>query len=192
MCKNHYKKAKSLFLQPDQSSMYLALLVSAVLSLCAGDPYVPGNPGAAWTEEEILITKTKLFHMYSHYDNAPKALRLGFHDCIKYADGTGGCDGCLNWKGMDVKLDVKIHGRNLKPEDGAGNNGLGDIVRNLERIYTESNFPHGAPALSSSPKDLGWTSQDPWEKMRVQVHHVGNLTLCRSALNFEQYHQVRC
>ena len=159
--------------------MYLALLVSAVLSLCAGDPYVPGNPGAAWTEEEILITKAKLFHMYSHYDNAPKALRLGFHDCIKYADGTGGCDGCLNWKGMDVKLDVKMHGRNLKPEDGAGNNGLGDIVRILERIYTESNFPHGAPALSSSPKDLGWSRADLWAfSSMIAVEHgvmVNNL-----------------
>merc|ERR1719483_543290 len=179
MCKNHYKKAKSLFLQPDQSSMYLALLVSAVLSLCAGDPYVPGNPGAAWTEEEILITKTKLFHMYSHYDNAPKALRLGFHDCIKYADGTGGCDGCLNWKGMDVKLDVKMHGRNLKPEDGAGNNGLGDTVRLFEQIYTETNFPHGAPALSSSPKDLGWSRADLWAfSSMIAVEHgvmVNNL-----------------
>ena len=27
-----------------------------------------------------------------------KLLRLTFHDCFKYKDGTGGCDGCLNWK----------------------------------------------------------------------------------------------
>ena len=27
-----------------------------------------------------------------------KLLRLIFHDCIPYADGSGGCDGCLNWK----------------------------------------------------------------------------------------------
>ena len=25
-----------------------------------------------------------------------KVLRLIFHDCIPYEDGTGGCDGCLN------------------------------------------------------------------------------------------------
>ena len=27
-----------------------------------------------------------------------KLMRLSFHDCFKYKDGTGGCDGCLNWK----------------------------------------------------------------------------------------------
>ena len=27
-----------------------------------------------------------------------KLLRLTFHDCFKYKDGSGGCDGCLNWK----------------------------------------------------------------------------------------------
>ena len=32
--------------------------------------------------------------------NAAKMLRLGFHDCLKYKDGTGGCDGCLNWEGV--------------------------------------------------------------------------------------------
>ena len=29
-----------------------------------------------------------------------KVLRLSFHDCIRYEDGTGGCDGCLNWHGV--------------------------------------------------------------------------------------------
>ena len=26
-----------------------------------------------------------------------KMLRLTFHDCVPYEDGTGGCDGCLNF-----------------------------------------------------------------------------------------------
>ena len=26
-----------------------------------------------------------------------KTLRLAFHDCVKYKDGSGGCDGCLNF-----------------------------------------------------------------------------------------------
>ena len=30
-----------------------------------------------------------------------KLIRLVFHDCVTYEDGTGGCDGCLNWKGMN-------------------------------------------------------------------------------------------
>ena len=142
--------------------MYLLLLASALLSLCAGDPYVPGNPGAAWTQDEILITKAKFFYWFGWTDSAAKHLRLGFHDCIKYADGTGGCDGCLNWKGMDVKLAIAAHARNLSVEDGGGNNGLGDTVRNLERFYLEANFPHGAPVLSESPKDLGWSRADLW------------------------------
>jgi hypothetical protein len=142
--------------------MYLAILACAVLSLCAGDPYVPGNPGAPWTQDEILITKTKFFHWFAYTDSAPKHLRLGFHDCIKYADGTGGCDGCLNWKGMDVKLAIAAHARNLSVEDGGGNNGLGDTVRSLEQIYLEANFPHGAPALSASPMELGWSRADLW------------------------------
>ena len=27
-----------------------------------------------------------------------------FHDCIRYADGEGGCDGCLNWHGVGHRL----------------------------------------------------------------------------------------
>ena len=27
-------------------------------------------------------------------------MRLVFHDCVRYTDGTGGCDGCLNWGGV--------------------------------------------------------------------------------------------
>ena len=25
-------------------------------------------------------------------------MRLVFHDCMRYQDGTGGCDGCINFK----------------------------------------------------------------------------------------------
>ena len=32
--------------------------------------------------------------------NAPKLIRLGFHQCLKNSDGTGGCNGCLNNHGM--------------------------------------------------------------------------------------------
>merc|ERR1719266_1323480 len=142
--------------------MYLLLLVSALLSLGAGAPYVPGTPGAPWTADEILIMKAKFFFFFSRMDNAPKHLRLGFHDCIKYADGTGGCDGCLNWHGMDQKLPAVAGGRNLPVEAGAGNNGLGKTVRDLEQIYTIANFPWGAPALTSSPQELGWSRADLW------------------------------
>ena len=48
--------------------------------------------------------KAKLFRLFRVGISAPAVLRLGFHDCLKYKDGTGGCDGCLNWHGMGVNL----------------------------------------------------------------------------------------
>ena len=38
-----------------------------------------------------------------------RVIQLGFHDCLKYKDGpegnsVDGCDGCLNWKGMDFEF----------------------------------------------------------------------------------------
>ena len=46
--------------------------------------------------------KAKLFKWFRGGNAAPGVVRLGFHDCLKYKDGTGGCDGCLNWHGMEV------------------------------------------------------------------------------------------
>ena len=83
--------------------------------------YVPGNPGAPWSHQEVIVVKSKLYSIFGKgggkdaleqiYDgenpstwedvpDAPKMLRLGFHDCLKYTDGSGGCDGCLNWEGQ--------------------------------------------------------------------------------------------
>ena len=38
------------------------------------------------------------FHMKRVTENT--FIRLGFHDCLRYEDGSGGCDGCLSWQGM--------------------------------------------------------------------------------------------
>jgi len=161
--------------------MYQVILVSVLLGLSAGAPYVPGNPGAPWTMEEMLIMKAKFFTMFSRMNNAPKHLRLGFHDCIKYADGTGGCDGCLNWKGMDTKLDIVQGARNLSVEAGSGNNGLGKTVRDLEQIYRNANFPWGTPALAASPQELGWSRADIWafsSMMAVEFGVLVNNRIC--------------
>ena len=64
-----------------------------------GSPYVPGEPGGAWTMEELLIVKAKLYAIFNRWNvvmrplnrtvtwadgpQAPKFLRLGFHDCLK-------------------------------------------------------------------------------------------------------------
>lgn len=84
---------------------------------------MPGTPGGPWTHDEVMTVKSKLFSIFNNgggtalnqlyggnshganwmdTPNAAKMLRLGFHDCLKYTDGTGGCDGCLNWEGMQI------------------------------------------------------------------------------------------
>merc|ERR1712128_301429 len=89
------------------SLTFLLLLVSY-----SSAQYVPGQPGGTWTEEEVLVVKSKLIQIISNphtpyaqlypghswtwtrMPTAAKFLRLGFHDCLKYMDGSGGCDGC--------------------------------------------------------------------------------------------------
>ena len=82
--------------------------------------YVPGTSGADWNQEEVIVVKAKIRkafttgwadlskkalsaiglpaeelkneNVYHHSKgfNAQKALRLSFHDCVKYVDGSGG------------------------------------------------------------------------------------------------------
>jgi hypothetical protein len=75
-----------------------------------------------------------------------KMLRLAFHDCVKYADGSGGCDGCLNWDGMrdlnskslSLHFDTNEH-FNMKFEGpDAVHFGLEDTVVQLEQLYAKT------------------------------------------------------
>ena len=80
------------------------------------------DPGTPWTEEEALIVKGKIVALMDKsvrktkeyldlhkkeiglkewpeslsIPDAAKLIRLGFHQCLKNSDGTGGCNGCLN------------------------------------------------------------------------------------------------
>ena len=75
-----------------------------------------------------------------------KALRLAFHDCIPYKDGSKGCDGCLN---LDEDL-----------EDNAG---LQMTVAVLEKVFEDKDFPQDlGVSLDKSPKDLGMSRADLW------------------------------
>ena len=80
---------------------------------------------AAWDDNEVETTRKRiLMTIYPEWEikremgiadsklgrnvNSGKGqctenviMRLVFHDCIPYTDGTGGCDGCMNWHGMD-------------------------------------------------------------------------------------------
>ena len=66
---------------------------------------------------------------------AEKVLRLTFHDCLKYEDGTGGCDGCLNWSGMGTRFDGGDNKRKYADVGLTDNNGLRHTVEVLEAIY---------------------------------------------------------
>ena len=81
----------------------LELALFAVI--VASERYVPGTPGASWTEEEMMTVKAKLYSIFNNgggfkameelygtpdngvtfmdVPNAAKMLRLGFHDCLK-------------------------------------------------------------------------------------------------------------
>ena len=121
--------------------------------------YVPGTPGAEWSLEETLIVKSKLYAIFNgrgyeannqlgiagtswiDVPNAAKMLRLGFHDCVKYQDGTGGCDGCLNWEGVGFRFDDSPNQFNYENIAETNNNGLEKAVMVLEGIYTDPQFP---------------------------------------------------
>ena len=138
--------------------------ISFLFSLCHSAEYVPGTPGAAWSKQEVLTVKSKLYSVFANggwealnqlYEGKPahnatwmdvptvgKVLRLGFHDCIKYQDGTGGCDGCLNWEGVGFRFENSNSGHFRYPNVGeTNNNGLDLTVEVLEGIYTDPNFP---------------------------------------------------
>ena len=76
---------------------------------------------------------------------ARKALRLAFHDCIPYKDGSKGCDGCLNLN-----------------EDFEDNSGLQMTAAVLEKVFEDPDFPSGAPKLDLGPKNLGMSRADLW------------------------------
>ena len=162
----------------------LACFTLVSIKAIHGSPYVPGEPGAAWTMEELLIVKAKLYAVFNHWGVLPpKFLRLGFHDCLKlvvytyslliliwgyalpictsyfsyarYTDGTGGCDGCLNWEGVGFRF---TEGSKFKYENvhRSNNNGLGLTVERLEGIYTDLEFPRfWAPRLTESLQQTG-------------------------------------
>eukprot|EP00930_Biecheleria_cincta_P034655 TRINITY_DN2391_c0_g1_i4.p1 TRINITY_DN2391_c0_g1~~TRINITY_DN2391_c0_g1_i4.p1 ORF type:complete len:703 (+),score=68.91 TRINITY_DN2391_c0_g1_i4:67-2175(+) len=143
-------------------------------------PYVPGEPGATWTKEEVLIVRAKVRRLlneggaliseaglatvgerWSSTPNAAKVLRLGFHDCLKYTDGSGGCDGCLEWNGVGERYPRDQLERGLFNKSGDGhNNGLGYTATLLDRIYTDRTFPERTPWLPSSLQQSGKSRAD--------------------------------
>jgi hypothetical protein len=128
--------------------------------------------------------KAKLYNLFKgHW--APKALRLAFHDCLKYADGTGGCDGCLNWEGVDIRFDDPPLLKRYDDVHQTSNNGLGDIVRQLEDIYRIT-WASGPPNLGQSLFDSGKSRADLWAFAGIVAVEYGmesNNVACKNILD---------
>ena len=107
-----------------------------------------------------------------------KLLQLAFHDCLKNVDSAGnhfgGCDGCLNWEGMDFMNEVPLgHLGSTGPEWPSyrampikyktDNNKLSTTAMALEMIYTDPTWPPGPRKLTSSLRSTGKSRADLWQ-----------------------------
>merc|ERR1712038_1977765 len=104
----------------------------------------------------------------SQAPSAAKILRLSFHDCLKYDDGTGGCDGCLDWHGMGVRYQKKKPDEQQTSANGpydytfddpgditngkGDNNGLEMTVLALEHVFKDSKMGDNRTSLMSGGK----------------------------------------
>ena len=59
--------------------------------------------GKAKDYQKLILAWSENNQRYLWRHRGPRhsrLIQLAFHDCLRYEDGTGGCDGCLNWDGM--------------------------------------------------------------------------------------------
>ena len=82
----------------------------------------------------------------------------------RYEDGSGGCDGCLNWEGVGYQaVRALANIKRKKPElyrsfpisRKTTNNKLQLAARSLELMFTVPNWPPGARSLTTSLKETG-------------------------------------
>merc|ERR1712156_1212072 len=108
-----------------------------------------------------------------------KVIQLAFHDCLKNIDASGnhfgGCDGCLNWEGMDFLNQIPFgkFNQETKPrwpsyrampiKYKTDNNKLSTTSMALELIYIDPSWPPGAPTLSTSLFKTGKSRADLWQ-----------------------------
>lgn len=193
----------------------MKVLILAVLTLpsCLGQ-------GTPWTADETEIIYSKLYQLFKnpsgviwHYQrrypereyqkkarpNAPKALRLAFHDCIPYEDGSGGCDGCLNPEGMNIDM-LKKYDTDIDMFKGpditlTNNNGLFFIADILEEIYTNKDFPPQAGKLEVSMKESGKSRADFWAFAGLVAAHFGietNNLACEGQADMRSKYFAHC
>jgi len=151
-------------------------------------PYVPGTPGAQWTNEEVLSTRLRIFQMIHPNWNVRKKqgtwnglgpvtdigqvtenmlMRLAFHDCVLNKDGTGGCDGCTDWSNMHHEgpnaNGPKEDHYKFDPVYETDNNGMDQITAKLELIYSTINWPFVNSSHEVSLQQSGKSRADLWQ-----------------------------
>merc|ERR1712151_795421 len=135
--------------------------------------------GTQWSEAEKKEVKQMLYEAFykdrganvasgdpnAERKTAARVIRLGFHDCVKSEDGSGGCDGCIDMKninyrhhgGKDARGDESL--RTKKPDWLNGNRGLETIVDFIERnIFTRKL----ASSKGRSLQQTGKSRADLW------------------------------
>ena len=127
------------------------------------------NKWPQWKGGKRLFTKED-----TSWINRPmpsRVIRLAFHDCV------GGCDGCLYWDDAemnflydmgdpvhdDVNRAILKDSFSYDIPKAATNNGLTTIVKALEYIYQDANWPPGAETLEVSLKESGVSRADLWQ-----------------------------
>merc|ERR1711892_908221 len=202
---------------PGCEKMFLCLLLNLLLPWSGFSVYTPGSPGGPWSAEEVLIVKAKLWRMFSTdearkmvlegtpaspghntdiYNDvvgmfntiAPKTLRQGFHDCLKYPDGSGGCDGCLSQTNMWYQWHANTNeGEFNRPDQtGGDNNGMQAVSDMLEGIYIWPEYPSRTPALPISLQESGKSRADLWALAAMTAVEFGIATTnmkCRNEAN---------
>jgi hypothetical protein len=138
-----------------------------------GNIWMPDDPNFAywrnktfWRSDMMLAPTTR------------KLIQLAFHDCLKNVDSKGnhfgGCDGCLNWEGMDFMNDVPAGNlgstriwaptyRTQPIKYKTDNNKLSTTAMALELVYTDPTWPPGVRELSSSLQSTGKSRADLWQ-----------------------------
>jgi len=177
--------------------------------------YQPGNPGATWTRGEVAATRMRVLQMIHPDWNVKKQqgtwngvgsvteigqttentlMRLVFHDCMRYQDGTGGCDGCINFKGVG-HAGPSPHNKDdyykTKPINETDNNGMDQITMKLELIYTTVDWPFKNASMNASLFQLGKSRADLWELAALVALDLTVERANRACdLDFHARHQV--
>lgn len=182
---------------------FLSYLI--IIGVAVSSNYVPGTPGAPWSEDELAETKEKIHWIidnpekalkkakkgnkfkklyekeYGDLDailpTAAKIVRLSFHDCLVEPDTGAGCNGCLNFHGLQnaYHLDMCKNPTTLEEQeecienecglrpqiqDETDNNNLFWVAQVLEKLYTKKKF--GGVKSKKSLYKAGKSRADLW------------------------------